>query len=145
MSEPMGSHDVVAFHLLSQEVSRHVKVAQSGQGADEVFGGYGYHQPLAGARRDAAADVFTRAFADRSHTELAEVVQPEYLCRHDVSRAQIPPSMRCCPVAKERGLFRPEHVELLRAAPNEHRTPVGYNKLWQVGLLELWLQTHGIG
>ena len=48
------------------------------------------------------------------------------------------------PVAKERGLFRPEYIEELRAAPNEHGTPVGYNKLWQLGLLELWLQTHGI-
>src|SRR6201991_1048127 len=38
MSEPMVSHDCVAFYLLSQEVSRHVKVVQSGQGADEVFG-----------------------------------------------------------------------------------------------------------
>jgi len=34
MSEPMVSHDVVAFHLLSQEVARHVKVVQSGQGSD---------------------------------------------------------------------------------------------------------------
>jgi asparagine synthase (glutamine-hydrolysing) len=34
MSEPMVSHDCVAFHLLSQEVSQHVKVVQSGQGAD---------------------------------------------------------------------------------------------------------------
>ncbi|MEV4386433.1 N-acetylglutaminylglutamine amidotransferase, partial [Micromonospora sp. NPDC049580] len=33
MTEPMGSHDVVAFHLLSEQVARHVKVAQSGQGA----------------------------------------------------------------------------------------------------------------
>jgi len=46
------------------------------------------------------------------------------------------------PVAKERGLFRPEYVEELLKAPNAHRTPVGYNKLWQLGLLELWLQTH---
>jgi asparagine synthase (glutamine-hydrolysing) len=37
MSEPMISHDCVAFHLLSEEVSRHIKVVQSGQGADEVF------------------------------------------------------------------------------------------------------------
>ena len=37
MSEPMVSHDCVAFYLLSQEVAKHVKVVQSGQGADEVF------------------------------------------------------------------------------------------------------------
>ena len=47
MSEPMVSHDCVAFYLLSQEVSKHVKVVQSGQGADEVFAGYHWYPPLA--------------------------------------------------------------------------------------------------
>jgi len=40
MSEPMVSHDCVAFWLLSQAVARERKVVQSGQGADEVLGGY---------------------------------------------------------------------------------------------------------
>jgi len=40
MSEPMVSYDNVGFYLLSKEVAKHVKVVQSGQGADEVFGGY---------------------------------------------------------------------------------------------------------
>ena len=52
MSEPMVSHDCVAFYLLSQEVSRHVKVVQSGQGADEVLGGYDWYPPLASVPRD---------------------------------------------------------------------------------------------
>src|SRR3546814_8286661 len=39
MSEPMVSYDNVGFYLLSEEVSQHVKVVQSGQGADEIFGG----------------------------------------------------------------------------------------------------------
>ncbi len=43
MSEPMVSHDCVAFYLLSQEVAKHVKVVQSGQGADEVFAGYHWY------------------------------------------------------------------------------------------------------
>jgi asparagine synthase (glutamine-hydrolysing) len=38
MSEPMVSYDNVGFYLLSKEVSKHIKVVQSGQGADEVFG-----------------------------------------------------------------------------------------------------------
>ena len=46
----MVSHDCVAFYLLSQEVARHVKVVQSGQGADEVFAGYHWYPPM-GARR----------------------------------------------------------------------------------------------
>ena len=47
MSEPMVSHDCVAFYLLSQEVAKSVKVVQSGQGADEVLGGYDWY-PAAG-------------------------------------------------------------------------------------------------
>ena len=50
MSEPMVSHDCVAFYLLSQEVAKHVKVVQSGQGADEVFAGYHWY-PADGRRR----------------------------------------------------------------------------------------------
>ena len=46
MSEPMVSHDAVAFFLLSEEVSKERKVVQSGQGADEVFGGYYWYPPL---------------------------------------------------------------------------------------------------
>jgi len=33
-------HGAMAFHLLSKTVSDHVKVALSGEGADELFGGY---------------------------------------------------------------------------------------------------------
>src|SRR5919112_2458226 len=48
MAEPMVSHDVVAFDLLSERVSQSIRVVQSGQGADEVFAGYHWYQPLAG-------------------------------------------------------------------------------------------------
>ena len=48
------------------------------------------------------------------------------------------------PEAKERGLFRPEAVEQLLADPNGRLTPLRGNELWQIGLLELWLQKHGI-
>jgi asparagine synthase (glutamine-hydrolysing) len=253
MAEPMASHDVVAFHLLCEQVSQHVKVAQSGQGADEVFAGYGYHQPFANAGRTAAADVLAETFFDRGRTEMEQVLQPEYRCAHDPTRtlaerhllapgaetaldaalrldthlllpddpvkrvdnmsmasglevrvpfldqdlvalaASCPPSLKAAqggkgvlkdlartvlpaelidrpkgyfpvpglrhlqgpllelvgdalysPAAKNRGLFRPEYVETLLRQPNEHRTPVGYNKLWQLGLLELWLQNHDI-
>jgi asparagine synthase (glutamine-hydrolysing) len=46
--------------------------------------------------------------------------------------------------ARERGLFRAEYVDRLLADPNGELTPLRGNKLWQLGLLELWLQSHGV-
>jgi asparagine synthase (glutamine-hydrolysing) len=46
--------------------------------------------------------------------------------------------------ARERGLFRREYVEDLLSDPNKHRTTLDANALWQLGLLELWLQRRGI-
>ena len=67
MSEPMVSHDVVAFYLLSQEVAKHVKVVQSGQGADEVFAGYHWYPPMLepGAASDGGVLAYSQAFFDR--------------------------------------------------------------------------------
>jgi asparagine synthase (glutamine-hydrolysing) len=42
--------------------------------------------------------------------------------------------------ARDRGLFREDVVETMLAAPNEHRTNLDGSTLWQLGLLELWLQ-----
>ncbi|MFC4536597.1 N-acetylglutaminylglutamine amidotransferase [Sphaerisporangium dianthi] len=253
MSEPMVSHDCVAFHLLSQEVSKHVKVVQSGQGADEVFAGYDWYPPLENVARDAAADAYAKVFFDRPHQDLAEILQPDHLIAEDVSAAFVrdhlampgadtaldavlrldtgvmlaedpvkrvdnmtmaygleartpfldhdlvelaatcPPELKLAhggkgvlkaaarglvpdevidrpkgyfPVpairhihgpflglvrdaltgeaARSRGLFRPAMVDKLLAAPDEHRTTLGANALWQLGLLELWLQAQGV-
>ncbi|HEX6194884.1 MAG TPA: N-acetylglutaminylglutamine amidotransferase [Jiangellaceae bacterium] len=253
MSEPMVSHDVVAFFLLSQEVSKHVKVVQSGQGADEVFGGYHWYPPLANSPRDEAVDTYVRAFFDRDHAEMAEVLNAAHLTQNPVSRefvaahmgrdgaetavdaalrldthimlvddpvkrvdnmtmawglearvpfldhevvelaAQCPPELKLAqegkgvlkeagrrvippevidrpkgyfpvpalkylqgrylekvtdalhsPAARERNLFRPEYVDRLLADPNGELTPLRGNRLWQLGLLELWLQKHEI-
>jgi asparagine synthase (glutamine-hydrolysing) len=45
-------------------------------------------------------------------------------------------SKRAC----ERGIFRRRHVERLLSEPEEHITVLGGSKLWQLALLELWLQ-----
>jgi asparagine synthase (glutamine-hydrolysing) len=50
----------------------------------------------------------------------------------------------CSRQARGRTLFRQRYVSALLAAPNAHRTPLQGNKLWQLGLLEMWLQAHGI-
>ncbi len=251
MSEPMVSHDVVAFYLLSQEVSRHVKVVQSGQGADEVFAGYHWYPPVHGAQDPVAA--YAKAFFDRPHSAMAEVLEDAYRVEQDVSldfvrahfdrpgadtgldralrldseimlvddpvkrvdnttmsfglearvpfldhelvelAALCPPELKLAhdgkgvlkqaarqvvpsevidrpkgyfpvpalthlqggfldrvrdaltsPAAKERGLFRPAYVERLLQDPNSDLTPLRGNRLWQLGLLEMWLQEHGV-
>ena len=252
MSEPMVSHDAVAFYLLSQEVSRSLKVVQSGQGADEVFAGYSWYPPLISADGD-GADTYRAAFFDRPQSEFADLLTDEYLLADDVSEAFVrdhfgqpgadtpvdrglrldteimlvddpvkrvdnmtmawgleartpfldhelvelaaacPPELKLAhggkgvlkvaargvvpdvvidrpkgyfPVpalstlegsalelvretlgedaVRRRGLFRPEHVRTLLAAPNDHLTTLEGSKLWQLALLELWLTAHGI-
>ncbi|MEU6773185.1 N-acetylglutaminylglutamine amidotransferase [Streptomyces sp. NPDC046759] len=253
MSEPMMSHDVVAFHLLSEQVSRHVKVVQSGQGADEVFAGYHWYPRLADAAREEEPERYAETYFDRPHADLAAMLQPHMLPQDDVSgrfvrehmavpgaetaldaalrldthvmlvddpvkrvdnmtmdwglearvpfldhelvelAAACPPELKLAdggkgvlkeagrkllphevvdrpkgyfpvpaithmagpvlervrealsaPEAKRRGLFQDSYVTGLLAAPDRHRTKRGANALWQVALLEIWLQTHGI-
>jgi asparagine synthase (glutamine-hydrolysing) len=251
MAEPMVSYDNVGFYLLSQEVSKHIKVVQSGQGADEIFGGYHWYPPL----MDSADPVrdYARVFFDRSFERLREHLAPEWHTERDdalafvadhfaqggadsavdkalrldatvmlvddpVKRvdnmtmawglearvpfldyelaelaARIPPEHKLAqggkgvlkeaarlvvpvevidrpkgyfPVpalkylegpylemvrdtlssraATERGLFRPAYLDELFAEPKSHITPLRGSELWQVGLLEMWLQAHGV-
>lgn len=73
MSEPMVSHDCIAFYLLSREVSKHCKVVQSGQGADELFAGYHWYPKVAGAKDPLQA--YRAAFFDRSYGEYLDTVR----------------------------------------------------------------------
>ncbi len=74
MAEPMMSHDAVGFYLLAQEVSKYVKVAQCGQGADEIFGGYHWYPTL--MQSNDATEDYARVYFDRDHAEMAEVLSP---------------------------------------------------------------------
>ena len=54
MDEPLGDASAVALYFLSKEAAGHVKVVLSGEGADELFGGYNiYREPhdLAGFQK----------------------------------------------------------------------------------------------
>ena len=69
MSEPMFGQDAVAFYLLSEKVSREVKVVQSGQGADEVFGGYFWYQRMMDETTGSRLERFRKHYFDRDHDE----------------------------------------------------------------------------
>ncbi|MEF9898199.1 MAG: N-acetylglutaminylglutamine amidotransferase [Pseudomonas sp.] len=83
MSEPMVSHDCIAFYLLSREVAKHCKVVQSGQGADELFAGYHWYPQVDGASNPYAA--YRDAFFDRSFDDYAETVQQPWRLEHDAA------------------------------------------------------------
>ena len=89
MSEPMVSHDCVAFWLLAQAVARERKVVQSGQGADEVLGGYGWYPPLLDAP-GSGLDAYAAEFFDRDDDGVRELTAAR--ARATTSRARSPPS-----------------------------------------------------
>lgn len=85
MSEPMVSHDAVAFHMLSEQVSKEVKVVLCGQGADEVFAGYHWYPQIASAARPDAERAYADAYFDRTHAELTAMLRPRLTADHDAS------------------------------------------------------------
>jgi asparagine synthase (glutamine-hydrolysing) len=77
MSEPMMSHDSVGFYLLSEEVSKHVRVVQSGQGADEIFAGYHWYPKMADSR-DPVED-YAAIYFDRRHDEMCRTLEEKWI------------------------------------------------------------------
>nr|VFJ61391.1 MAG: asparagine synthase (glutamine-hydrolysing) [Candidatus Kentron sp. FW] len=77
MSEPMVAQDAVAFYLLAEQVATRVKVVQSGQGADEVFGGYFWYPRMQSAS-GTDLERFRPRYFDRDHAEFLQTVTPPY-------------------------------------------------------------------
>jgi asparagine synthase (glutamine-hydrolysing) len=73
----MVGQDAVAFYLLAEQVSKSIKVVQSGQGADEVFGGYFWY-PRMDAEHGPPLARFRRHYFDRDHDEYLETVADRY-------------------------------------------------------------------
>ncbi len=53
-SEPFADSSALAFYYLSKQTSKHLKVILSGDGADEVFGGYNKHRAFLLAEKSKA-------------------------------------------------------------------------------------------
>jgi len=78
MAEPMFGQDAVAFYLLGEQVSKQVKVVQSGQGADEVFGGYFWYPRMQAEREGTPVERFAKHYFDRDHEEFRRMVMPAW-------------------------------------------------------------------
>ncbi len=78
MAEPMFGQDAVAFYLLSEQVSQHIKVVQSGQGADEVFGGYFWYPRMAAEHEGMRLERFRKHYFDRDHEEMRQMLAPRW-------------------------------------------------------------------
>jgi len=77
MAEPMVSQDAIGFYLLGERVSEEVKVVLSGQGADEVFGGYFWY-PVMDQTKGSLLERFSSNYFDRDHAEYISMINPEY-------------------------------------------------------------------
>jgi asparagine synthase (glutamine-hydrolysing) len=80
MSEPMFGQDAIGFYLLSEQVAKEVKVVQSGQGADEVFGGYFWYSKMREAT-GTPLERFRQFYFDRDHDEMTAMLMPDYIGR----------------------------------------------------------------
>lgn len=77
MNEPMVGQDSVAFYLLAEQVSKHIKVVLSGQGADEAFAGYFWY-PRMQAETGSEVERFSKHYVDRPYEEYLQTVNEKY-------------------------------------------------------------------
>ena len=91
MSEPMFSQDSSAFFLLSNRVSKNNKVVLSGQGADEVFGGYFWYEQIMNEKSLNEIDILSKYYFDRSFHNYKNIINNKYVdsnyVHDDISRA----------------------------------------------------------
>jgi asparagine synthase (glutamine-hydrolysing) len=79
MSEPMFSQDSSAFFLLAEKVSLSNKVVLSGQGADEVFGGYFWYEQI---MKDSGAndtEILSKYYFDRTFDSYRKAINEKYV------------------------------------------------------------------
>jgi len=85
MPEPMFSQDSAAFYLLAKEVSSKQKVVLSGQGADELFGGYFWYKKMHDTK-GSDVDRFKKHYFDRDHENYCALINKSFVSQdHTIS------------------------------------------------------------
>jgi asparagine synthase (glutamine-hydrolysing) len=92
--EPFADSSAIPTYLISQLARRHVKVALSGEGGDEFFGGYNYYAGHALARRMAPAAALLRPLVERLPTSTAKASSLDWRAKRWVRAARLSPLER---------------------------------------------------
>jgi asparagine synthase (glutamine-hydrolysing) len=92
--EPFADSSAVPTYLISQLARQHVTVALSGEGGDELFGGYNYYAGHALARRLAPAAALLRPFVERLPTSTAKASSLDWRAKRWVRAARLSPLER---------------------------------------------------
>ncbi len=84
MSEPMVSQDSSAFFLLAKNVSLSNKVVLSGQGADEVFGGYFWYEKIMKDHGKNDTEILSKYYFDRTFDNYCNAINKNYVSTNHV-------------------------------------------------------------
>lgn len=70
--EPIADISIIPTYLVSQLTSQHTKAVFSGEGADEIFGGYTWQKDIAQWNKRAAQWAFMKQFITKGNNEFVE-------------------------------------------------------------------------
>ena len=85
MPEPMSSQDASAFFLLAKEVSKKQKVVLSGQGADELFGGYPWYMLMSNEKYKSDIQRFENYYLDRTVDDFKNTISKDFASYNNTS------------------------------------------------------------
>ncbi len=77
MSEPLATPDCLGFYLLARQVCADTRVVLTGQGADELFAGYGWYPAL--AELPANPWAYAALTFNRGHSDFRRAVHPRWV------------------------------------------------------------------
>jgi asparagine synthase (glutamine-hydrolysing) len=87
--EPFADSSAIPTYLVSELARRHVKVALSGEGGDEFFGGYNYYAGHGLARRLAPLAALARPFVERLPTSTGKPSSFDWKAKRFVRSASL--------------------------------------------------------